>query len=224
MKKSIENKFTIPPGVANGTILEKRKSAVNGSLEVCFQNGRLLLHSENANYSYDTLHLVFRKTFRHFNLQNRPIGRVLVLGFGAGSVASILVDELEQEVKITGVEADAVVIELARKYFNIDRFTNLNLVHDDAEEFVGQHNEKYDLIVSDIFIDKHVPEYFLTKEYIKALENLTARKGIGFYNYILEDKAQWREFDQLLQAFSKSVHLKIFSPAAFNRIIAWEKN
>ncbi|MCU0399207.1 MAG: hypothetical protein MUC73_14035, partial [Cyclobacteriaceae bacterium] len=48
----------------SGTLVEKRSSAISGELEVWFQNGRYVLHSPDANYSYDTLHRVFQKAFK----------------------------------------------------------------------------------------------------------------------------------------------------------------
>lgn len=206
----------------NGSMVERRSSEVSGSLEVWFLNGRFVLHSVNANYSYDTLHTVFRKTFSQCHVQKRSIGTALILGFGAGSVATILVDELELNPEIIGVEADVVVIELGRKYFNIDRFTRLKLFQMDAKEFILQHHEKYDLIVSDVFVDKDVPEFFVTQEYIEALEKMTSKNGIGFYNYLLKSKTQLQELKKLIDLFSSSV--RVLSPSANNRMIVWERN
>jgi hypothetical protein len=52
-----------PISYISGSIIEKRTSAVSGQLEVWYQFGTHVLHSPEANYSYDTLHTVFQKAF-----------------------------------------------------------------------------------------------------------------------------------------------------------------
>jgi protein-L-isoaspartate O-methyltransferase len=76
---------------------------------------------------------------------------VLVLGVAGGSVIKTLVDEIKYGGKITGVEIDPEVIQLANKYFSLDQIPNLKIVIGDAFEFVLKTHEKYDLIIIDIF-------------------------------------------------------------------------
>lgn len=95
---------------------------------------------------------MFRKAFSRFNIRERDISNTLILGFGTGSVASILCDEYKKDVHLTGVEKDPVVIDLAKKYFHIDRYKNLSLHIEDAGDFVENCDKKFDLVVGDIFV------------------------------------------------------------------------
>ena len=79
---------------------------------------------------------MFRKAFSRFNIRERDISNALILGFGTGSVASILCDEYKKDVYLTGVEKDPVVIDLAKKYFHIDRYKNLSLHIEDAGDLL----------------------------------------------------------------------------------------
>jgi spermidine synthase len=217
--KSLESIFSY----VSGRTLEKRHSEINGELEVCYQFGRKVLHSENANYSYDSLHKVFQNAFKYIDLRNRKIRRVLILGFGAGSVASILLYEYKLDVKITGVEKDSIVLELGKKYFEIDKMPDLTIVEDDARSFV-ESTGQYDLVIHDVFVDRDVPSALIDQEYVQSLIKCTSYSGIGLYNFIVANKEQEEEWSRLYQFFSHidiSLSFKKFS--GINKMIIWEK-
>jgi spermidine synthase len=58
----------------------------------------------------------------------------------------------------------------------------------DAAAFVLSDKEKYDLIVVDIFIDDAVPTLFETEDFLKALKNLLADKGLVMYNRMAQNE------------------------------------
>lgn len=206
-----------------GQLIEKKRSEISGELEVWYQNGRYVLHSKNANYSYDTLHKVFQQAFRQFKIKDRKLKNALILGFGGGSVASILSEELKMRLEMVGVEADLAVLELAHKYFSIDRFKNLKIINEDAAMFVNRHREKYDLIVCDVFQDKQVPDSIQREEFIEELIGLTSPGGIGFYNFIAETNDQKKQRSRLLTYFEK-LSIPIISArfSSINNMVVWE--
>ena len=121
---------------ASRKVIEKAGSRVNPVLEVLMLGDNLLLNSANTNYSFGGLHRVFQKVFAKINIQKITIGDVLILGFGAGSVASILRDELGMKCRIKGVEKDEEVIRLGAKHSNTSRFDRLELVQEDAAKYM----------------------------------------------------------------------------------------
>jgi spermidine synthase len=206
----------------SGIVVEKRASAISGVLEVWYQNGRYVLHSAEANYSFDTLHRVFQQAFKKLNVKKRNPKKVLILGFGAGSVATILCDELRLSPSLTGIEVDPEVIQLAEKYFHIQRFSNLNLHITDAHEFVSTCTDTFDLIVSDVFIDKNVPEKFLEAGYFTNLIQLTGKGGLGLVNVITETKAQRKQAEFIQQHLEASgVACSVLRVSSINTIISW---
>ena len=165
----------------------QRKGKINPYLEVNLHNGIFLLDTDKVNYSFGGGYIVFEKTFEHFQIRHRIFSNVLMLGFGAGSVANILTEKYGLKCKITGIEKDPVVIELAKQYFNIDNYKNLELICEDAYTFVQQNNNSYDLIVMDIFIDDEVPKSFHKEEFLYNLNRLLASNGILFYNIMTKN-------------------------------------
>lgn len=169
--------------------IEERKSEVSGKLDVFYSNGKYMLDTANVNYSFGGDLTVFQKAFGQFKVRERKIKNALILGFGAGSVASILQDEFGKEVEMVGVEKDAEVISLAKKYFSIHKYKKLSLHCADAHDFVLTTSPApFDLVVVDIFIDLVVPEKFQDEKFISALNKFLSPEGILFYNFIARDE------------------------------------
>lgn len=165
--------------------IEYRTSEINGKVEVVHINGKYVLDSAHANYSFGGLHRVFQTAFSQFKIKDRKMDSALILGFGGGSVASILQKEYGKKIKILGVEKDKEIIDLARKYFSIDEYKNLNLICHDAREFVFNCDKKFDLIVIDVFVDRNVPDEFTEEKFLSRLKNLISEKGILFFNLVV---------------------------------------
>jgi spermidine synthase len=132
--------------------IHRVKSALSKSLEVTWANGELVLDSENANYSYGSLQRILRLGLKNIGFDKIiRMDHILVLGVAGGSVVKTLVDEIKFSGRITGVEIDPEIIKLSNHYFKLDKIQQLEIVIDDAFEFVLKTKEKYDLIIIDIF-------------------------------------------------------------------------
>lgn len=176
-------------------------SALNGKLEVWYISGKYRLDSENANYSFGSLHKLFQKVFREINLTVRNPESLLLLGLGAGSIVSVLRKELNMTTRITGVEHDDLIIQLAREYFGIDRYTGLTIVHEDAAVFVVTNDQKFDCIVIDLFHDRDVQEKFIQRSFLDHCFRHLSENGILIFNYIAATKMQRIGFEELKRNF-----------------------
>ncbi len=172
----------------NEIIIEKASSDINPGIEVSYVNGKMVLNSKNSNYSYGSLHRVFQSVFKKININNYEINDVLILGFGAGSVASILINEYEKKCRISGVELDQKIIELAKEHFNISEYKELKIFQEDAAEFILRNRAKFDLVVVDVYIDNDVPEHCETEEFIKGLKRAMNENGIVVFNKLVYSK------------------------------------
>ncbi|MGL2963667.1 spermidine synthase [Flavobacterium sp. RSB2_4_14] len=167
----------------------KKNSAVSKSLEVTWNNGELVLDSKNTNYSYGSLQRILRKGLKYIGFERiRNFENVLVLGVAAGSVIKTLVDEIKFEGKITGVEIDKDIITIANDYFKLDTIPNLEIVIDDAFEFVLKTKEKYDLIIIDIFQDTTMPNFLFEDFFINRINFLLKTNGFILFNTMVITK------------------------------------
>src|SRR6478609_6619589 len=161
----------------------KTKSTLSKTIEVTWANGELVIDSENTNYSYGSLQRILRKGLKHFGFEKiAKMDNALVLGVAGGSVIKTLVDEIHFEGQITGVDIDPEIIKIANEYFKLNEIKNLNIVIDDAFEFVLKTKDRYDLIIIDIFQDIFMPNFLFEKFFINRICFLLKSKGVVLFN------------------------------------------
>lgn len=197
------------------TIIETREGSVTPYLEITKSNGKYVLNSHNANYSFGGLHILFDAFFKQINIKQYQIQSVLLLGMGAGSVVTLLKEKYKLNCDITAIEKDEVVIELAKKYFHIEKHKSLKIVNDDAFEYVKTTYKKFDLIISDLFIDGNVPEQFASSEYITNLKRISNTNSCLIYNKMTEDPKHKKEVKAFEKLFSE-----VFIGAETHKLIA----
>ncbi len=175
----------------------KKNSSISNSLEVTWNNGELVLDSKNTNYSYGSLQRILRKGLKYIGFERiKKFETVLILGVAGGSVIKTIAEEIKCKGNITGVEIDPQVVEIARKYFKLDEIKNLNLVIDDAFEFVLKTKEKYDLIVIDIFQDTKMPNFLFEDFFINHVNSLLKVNGFILFNtMVINEKDRIRNID-----------------------------
>ncbi len=159
-------------------------SKLSGPMDVRWENGRLALNSLNANYSYNHLHKVMQVGLSKVLEQPLPAGSILNLGMGAGSTISILREEFHLDTPIVSVEYDSQIIAIAKQYFELDRFKGNSIHCTDAFDFVMRSNDRYALIIIDLFRDKQVDERFLSEEFVRKCTSLLMAEGVILFNYI----------------------------------------
>lgn len=168
----------------------KKKSARSKTIEVTWANGELVLDSENTNYSYGSLQRILRYGLRNIGYDKvLEMDHILVLGVAGGSVIKTLVDEIEYKGKITGVEIDSEMIQIANQYFDLDKIKQLNIVIDDAFEFVLKTKDHYDLIIIDVFEDTHMPNFLFEKFFLDRICTLLKNEGFILFNTMILDEA-----------------------------------
>ncbi len=169
--------------------IHKKNSGVSKTLEVTWNNGQLVLDSKNTNYSYGSLQRILRKGLKYIGFERiKKFESILVLGVAGGSVIRTLTDEIKFKGKITGVEIDPNVVDIANKYFKLDTIPNLEIVIDDAFEFVLKTKSQYDLIIIDIFQDTTMPNFLFEDFFINRINDLLNTNGFILFNTMVINK------------------------------------
>lgn len=176
--------------------IERVQSEISGELEVNLQYGNLVVDTQIANYSFGNLHLIFQEAIQQLNLKEDRVYKVLILGFGAGSIANILINENLLSCTITGIELDNEIIKLSKKYF----FDNLKectkLINADALDFIKDNKGTYDLVFVDIFIDTKVPLAFQQLDFLKDLKRSICPNGHLLMNSMDNSKELIKNWEQ----------------------------
>jgi spermidine synthase len=182
----------------------KRDSEISQRLEVTLNYGKLVLDSKNTNYSYGSLQRILRKGLHYIGFERiRGFKHVLVLGVAGGSVIKTLSEDIGYKGKITGVEIDAKVIELANTYFGLADVPNCKIVIEDAFEFVLKSKDKYDLIIIDIFRDTTMPNFLFEHFFMERVNALLNVNGFILFNTMTlteKDKARNIEYREKFSA------------------------
>ncbi len=120
-------------------------------------------------------------------------GAVLMLGLGGGSAVRVL-RSFAPRARIVCVERDPNVALVAKRHFGIDAF-GLEVVVDDAREFLRSDRGRYDMVLEDIFVGPNrtirKPEGFPEPAVKHALARLTPH-GLFVSNTIHEGAATAR--------------------------------
>jgi spermidine synthase len=186
--------------------IESAPSEINPHLYVSLSKGRYQLSTANAVYSYGDLYDNYRKIFERMNLPNSQIEKVLILGFGLGSVPFMLEKKFEQKYHYTGIEIDENVVYLAEKYVISELNSPIEIYCADAFSFVMQTSEKFDLIAMDVFLDDIIPNNFQSQEFLIALKDLIEENGLLLYNRLSLTEQDQKD----TQSFYESEFLTVF--------------
>lgn len=108
------------------------------------------------------------------------ISNCLIVGLGGGSIAK-LVRKNWPDAKITGVDIDPVMVELGKKYMNLDKH-DVKIHIEDAGAFVKKQNNKYDLVCFDTYVGQNFPKKFESVRFIKQVEALLSKDGVVVFN------------------------------------------
>lgn len=194
--------------------IEKLNSDYSDVLEIRYSQGRYLLCTENAIYSYEDLYINFRESFYQVNWDKYHVEKVLLLGLGLASIPHILEKQFQKDFQYTAIEIDPQVIKLAKKYGLTTLHSPIDLVCADAFEYVMQAKDQYDLIIVDIFIDTEVPTKFETQGFVDQLKNILNKQGLLMYNRMTLTEAASAKTEQ----FYTDIFEQEFSEASFLQI------
>ena len=116
-----------------------------------------------------------------------------------------------QDVEITGVDIDPIMVEMGKKHLGLDKL-NVKVMIKDAYEFLrktvnGKRKTSYDLICVDLYIGDQYPEKFEKDEFLKLVRKLLSKDGIVVFNrlYYDEKRAQAMKFGRKLEKYFENV-------------------
>lgn len=162
--------------------LESTSSIHNRELHVILSEGRYQLCTAKAVYSFEDKYINFKKSFDWIEWKKYNIEKVLILGLGLGSVIQMLEQKYKRDFEYHAVEIDGKIIELANKYVLRNLNSPIQIFETDALHYVNISQEKYDLIIMDVFDSDKVPVQFENIEFLDALFERMNEKSYLLFN------------------------------------------
>lgn len=131
---------------------------------------------------------------------------ILMLGLGGGTVAHLLTKDFPQ-VNLTVVEIDKVMVDIAKKFFDIDSIENLNLIVADAMRVCSEpekfdlHQNTFDVVIVDIYCGDKYPDLGKSGTFLSRLKWFVRSGGLVVFNrlYLGEHQLLVDEFIGILE-------------------------
>ncbi len=134
----------------------------------------------------------YTKFYDHMFEATVPIDDVLILGGGGYSYPKHLISH-HPEVRCDVVEIDPTVTPIAQRYFFLDRLIvefateengRLNLICDEARNYLEHCDKKYSAIINDCFSGLHFAERLATLEAAQLYHDHLVENGVFLSNVI----------------------------------------
>lgn len=144
-------------------VLEERDSQYNGHIRVLKTWGMgTYIQSNGLTQSGGIVESIWKSTLRQ--IKNKDIKEILILGLGGGTLAKLLRKKYPSA-KIVGIEIDPIMIELGKKYLDLDKY-NIDVKVEDTNKF---KLEKHDLVIVDMYNGDNFPREFESEDFLKKL-------------------------------------------------------
>jgi spermidine synthase len=165
---------------ADGLIHEQESSY--NYIQVVDQDGRriLMLNEGQAVHSaYQPGHVLSGGIWDYFALgpyfgtgfAPEAVKNVCIVGLAAGTAAKEYT-AFYGPIPIDGVELDPEIVEVGRRFFDMDE-ANLNVIVQDGRYYLTHTGNTYDVIVADAYRQPYIPFHLTTREFFAvALDRL----------------------------------------------------
>lgn len=185
--------------------IDTATTALNPVLNLTLRKGRYYLTTTNAVYSFGDLYDNFLKTFQRIDFDKNRFQNILILGFAMGSVPFMLERVFGQKFHCTGVELDPKIVEWAKRYTLPQLNNKVDLQQNDASRFMAANQEKFDLVIVDLFLDDLIPSQFETVEFLQKISASISPNGLLLYNRLSDTSQAFSATQQFFNQQFKAV-------------------
>lgn len=128
---------------------------------------------------------------------------------GGGSVIQSLRENFEYEGNIIAIEIDPAVIQIAKEEFGIMESENQRIIQGDAFQYVKNCNDRFQLIIIDLFIDTEVPAVFQEKEFCQNIAQRLDNNGFLIFNIGINLKKDSNRIQNTISYFGKDFDFQV---------------
>lgn len=195
-------------------VLEEVRSPINGKIEVIksFAFGTYIKVG-GLTQSGGVVCNIWETALKRVKPRMTRVRNVLILGLGGGNAAKLVRKYYRDELEITGVDIDSLMVELGKKFFELSKY-NVKVIIKDAYDFVKMTKgkslkSKYDLILVDLYIGDEFPKKFESQSFIKSIKTILAPNGLVVFNrlYYGEKRVKAAKFGERLEKIFKNVDI-----------------
>jgi len=116
----------------------------------------------------------------YFNVPPTKVQRAAIIGLAGGTIARSFT-ALFGPIPIDGVEIDPKIVDVGRRYFDMNQ-PNLNVIVADGRAALALMPQHYDIIGIDAFRVPYIPWHLTTREYLRELKAHLSDSGVLVVN------------------------------------------
>jgi len=134
---------------------------------------------QSGIYTNNSDELAFEYTRALANVADlRPQAkRQLIIGGGAFTLPEYIAKKYPKTI-VDAVEIDGDLVEISKKYFDLNQPSNLNIIQADGRQYLNQTSNKYDVITMDAFNSIIPPFQLLTRQAVQQSKRALSQDGI----------------------------------------------
>jgi len=120
--------------------------------------------------------------------------QVLVLGIAGGSLLHFFQHHYLQ-CHLNAVEIDVELLELMHTHMHLPKANDqVTYVIDDARHYMQHCQQKFDLIIVDLFIDNKSPRWLLDAESMQSIHRCLSDNGGVAYNLMISSEHEFNQY------------------------------
>lgn len=122
----------------------------------------------------------------------------LVLGLATGTVAKIISKKFAPQ-KIVGVEIDPEMIRIGKKFFDLNKIPNLEIINKDAEHLAFSIKH-FDFVLVDMYLGDKMPNFVYSENFLQKVK----RNGqVAVFNHLFFDDEKRANAEKLIKSLGK---------------------
>jgi spermidine synthase len=198
-------------------VIAQYSTNYNRDIRVLEEKGKYKLLVDGSRQSGEYILKLWQEALCTFGIIPSPdIRSILLLGVGGGTLIHLL-HALYPDALISGVDVDARMIDIGKKYFGLGKVGGLTLTVADAKEFLlgaVAAKKQWDMVVVDLFVGAAIPAFVGEERFIRDLKRIMAPKGILLINYLHE--REYRALAALLLCKLKKIFRSVRDCEVYN--------
>lgn len=169
-------------------------SSISGEIIVLEWFGKKTLYTQGVAQSGGEYVAMWRRVLK--NISQESIKKCLVLGLGGGTVIEALILQ-HKDIKITAIEKDPVIVDIAKTYFGLEARGDVQLIIADANDWVEKNKKRFNLIVVDLYKGRLNPSFCRQKTFLIKLKKSLMPAGQILFNAHFQPDNR-KEFEKFL--------------------------
>jgi spermidine synthase len=184
-------------------ILEEHESKFSGPVKVVSFWGYKYIATGILTQSGGLVKDVWEQVLKKYGRKQKSW---LILGLAGGTIAKVVSDYLKPA-KITGVEIDPLMIDLGKRYLDLNKIPELEIVLADAKNYIYQTKSSFDYILVDMYLCDKLPDFVYSPKFLKRLKQLSSYVIFNHLFYDPEKKTKAEELVNKLKLIFTEVTL-----------------